>query len=141
MRVLHFLATAKAKIDVAKGMVSLKANGKRKKFKIFELKIKPKEQHDTFLMEMMSLWSDDGLEKFFLKEGVSIKKKPAPPEQAKKGCSKRKSLFKKEKVTPIPDSQSMVISFAGVNNNSRIEGAGIGHKKPQGVSHRGYDPG
>ena len=63
-----FLATAKAKIDVAKGMVSLKANGKRKKFKIFELKIKPEEQHDAFLMEMMSLWSDEGLERFFLKE-------------------------------------------------------------------------
>ena len=136
-----FLATAKAKIDVAKGMISLKENGKRKKFKIFELKIKPEKQHDAFLMEMMSLWSDEGLEKFFLKEGISINKKSAPSEQAKKECSKRKSLFKKEKVTPIPEFQSKVISFAGVNNISRIDGAGIGYKNPHGVSHRGYDPG
>ena len=88
-----------------------------------------------------SLWSDEGLERFFLKEEIAIKKKPVPSKQAKKGCPKRKSLFKKEKVTPIPDSQSKVISFVGVNNISRIDGAGSGLKKPQGESHRGFDPG
>ena len=57
-----FLATAKAKIDVAKGTVSLKANRKRKEFKMLDLNIKPKEQGYAFLVDIMKVWSDESLE-------------------------------------------------------------------------------
>src|ERR1044072_495504 len=74
-----FLATAKAKIDVDKGMISLKLHGKRKKFKVCELKNKPAAQEDAFLVNMMKVWSDENLENFFRKEGITFEKKKPPP--------------------------------------------------------------
>ena len=73
-----FLATAKAKIDVDKGMISLKLHGKKKKFKVCELKCKPKEQGDVFLADMMKIWSNESIESFFHKEGTFKKTKPPP---------------------------------------------------------------
>src|ERR1044072_8638780 len=69
-----FLATAKAKIDVDKGMISLKLQGKRKKFKVCELKTKPAARGDAFLVDMMKVWSDESLESFFRKGGMTFEK-------------------------------------------------------------------
>ena len=54
----------------------MKTHGKRIKFKMLDLKEKHEEQGNAFLIDMMKLWSDENLEDFFRKEGISIKKKP-----------------------------------------------------------------
>jgi hypothetical protein len=136
-----FLATAKAKIDVAKGLVSLKANGKRKDFKMGDIKVEPKEQGDAFLLDMMSVWSDEGLENFFRKEGISIEKKPHVLEPTKNGLPSLKSIFTKKKVASNPPLHNRVISFAGVRNNFVDGGAGVDNEILHGLSHQGYNPG
>src|ERR1044072_3579510 len=105
-----FLATAKVKIDVEKGKVSVKAHGKKIKFKMFEQK--PVEKRDPFLLDMMKVWSNESLENFFQKEGIAFGKKPA-----KKGLPSLKSLFKKEEVTSKPSFCNRLFHGAGIRNS------------------------
>ena len=138
-----FLATAKAKIDVDKGMISLKLRGKRKKFKVCELKNKPAAQGDAFLVDMMKVWSDESLENFFRKEEITFeKKKPPPLEPTKNGLSSLKSIFKR-KVASKPDYSNRAVSFAGMNSSffENEIGAEFDNEIPHGVTHQGYNPG
>src|ERR1044072_5205916 len=84
-------------------MISFKLHGKRKKFKVCELKNKPAAHENAFLVDMMKVWSDESLENFFQKEGITFeKKKPPSLEPTKNGFSSLKSIFKK-KVASKPD--------------------------------------
>ena len=103
-----FLATGKAKIKVAKGTISLKVNGKKAVFKIFDIKVKPQEQNDVFLLDMMDAWSDSKLEQFFLKGGFykekKVKAEGIPSEQvcAVKVAAIPKPKTKKAEKKPPP---------------------------------------
>ncbi|XP_057434358.1 uncharacterized protein LOC130727097 [Lotus japonicus] len=72
-----FLATSQAKINVGKGTISLRVADEKITFIIFDLKPKPVENNDIFLVKMMEEWSDEKLKQFFLKEkaGATNKKK------------------------------------------------------------------
>src|ERR1044072_2316361 len=141
-----FLSTAKAKIDVDKGMISLKLHGKRKKFKVCELKNKPAEHVDAFLVDMMKIWSDESLESFFRKEGTFKKKKPppivkkkAPPVEKKPAEMKPEKkghhpwLFEcwKKKVAPEPIRSEKGYDVFYVDCDEEV---------PHGATHQGYTP-
>ena len=51
-----------------KRKVSLKAKGKKRKFKMLDFKEKPEEQGDAFLIDILRVWSDENFENFFRKE-------------------------------------------------------------------------
>ena len=123
-----FLATAKAKIDVDKGMISLKLHGKRKKFKV---------EGNAFLVDMMKIWSDESLENFFRKEGTFKKEKPLPVEKKHLKLEPEKdpswiSKFWKKKVTsePIRSEQGYDVFYVGLDE-----------EPPHGATHQGYNPG
>ncbi|XP_057418516.1 uncharacterized protein LOC130712714 [Lotus japonicus] len=72
-----FLATSQANINVGKETVSLRVADEKITFTIYDLKSKPVEKNDVFLVKMMEEWSDEKLKQIFLKEkaGASNKKK------------------------------------------------------------------
>ena len=115
-----------------------------------ELKEKPKEQGDAFLVDMMRVWSDDSLENFFRNEGIAIEKKPLPAENkppvlepTKKGLPSLKSLLAKKEVASKPNYHDRVFSFAGMSNSFLENGTGADFVKeiPHDVTHQGYNPG
>ncbi|XP_057432257.1 uncharacterized protein LOC130725011 [Lotus japonicus] len=75
-----FLATSQAKINVGKGTISLRVADEKITFTIFDLKPKPVEKNDAFLVAMMDKWSDEKLKQFFFteKSRAIIKKKENP---------------------------------------------------------------
>src|ERR1044072_2913059 len=153
-----FMATSNAKIKVAKGTISLKVNGKKAMFKIFDIKLKPQEQNDVFLLDMMDEWSDAKIEQFFLKEGFSKKKKEEPkssppeqvcyvnvvaiPEPKVEKTKKRRFSWKPKgkKVEVNSESHPKLVEYVSSieiickNLMSEI-------KQFQNVSHHGIDPG
>ena len=83
--------------------VSVKAHGKKMKFKIPDDKDKSEEKEDAFLLDMMGVWSDENLKDFFRKEEISLKKKPPPVEEklspaepVKNEPPSWKSMFKRD---------------------------------------------
>src|ERR1044072_1289153 len=113
-----------------------------------ELKIKPKEQGDAFLLDMMGEWSDESLEKFFRKEEISfekkpppIEKKPPPLEPTKNGLPSLKYMFAKKKVTSEPTYRDRVFSFAGTRNSFLENGADFDKRTSLDFSQLGYNPG
>src|ERR1044072_10041187 len=119
-------------------MISFKLHGKRKKFKVCELKNKPAAHENAFLVDMMKVWSDESLENFLQKEGITFeKKKPPSLEPTKNGLSSLMSIYKK-KVASKPDYSNRVVSFAGMNNSFFEYGTGddFDNEIPHGVTHQ-----
>ncbi|XP_057450393.1 uncharacterized protein LOC130741551 [Lotus japonicus] len=79
-----FLATSQAKINVGKGTISLRVADEKITFTIFDLKPKPVEKNDVFLVEMMDEWSDEKLKQFFLKEKADASNKKKKRERAER---------------------------------------------------------
>src|ERR1044072_8327014 len=142
-----FLTTAKVKIDVEKGKVSVKAHGKKIKFKMFEHKQKHVEKRDAFLLDMMKVWSDESLENFFQKEGIAfgkkpitVEKKPPLPKPTKKGLPSLKSLFAKEEVTSKPSCCNRLFHGAGIRNFFFDNVADLDSETSLHFSQLGYNP-
>src|ERR1044072_6439513 len=89
---------------------------------MLDFKEKPEEQGYAFLIDMMKVWSDENLEDFFRKEGISINKKPPlvakklPAEPTKNGLPSLKSIFTKKKVASKLTYRDLVFSAAGLRN-------------------------
>src|ERR1044072_8853593 len=105
-----------------------------------DLKVTLKEQGDAFLLDMMGVWSDESLENFFRKEGISCEKKPPALEPTNNGLPSLKYIFTKKKVASNPHFHNRVISFAGMSNDSFDGGAGVDNEILHGLSHQGYNP-
>ena len=94
----------------------------------------------------MKVWSDESLENFFRKEGMTFeKKKPPPLEPTKNGLSSLKSIFKRnKKVDPKPVyTNRLAYAVAGMNNSFSENGTGddFDNEIPHGVTPQGYNPG
>ena len=164
-----FLATGKAKIKVAKGTISLKVNGKKAVFKIFDIKVKPQEQNDVFLLDMMDAWSDSKLEQFFLKGGFykekKVKAEGIPPEQVfavKVAVIPKPKMRKAEKKPPPVEKKQPVqepekkgcLPWMSKFWKKKVApdpilgdrvyyvfDAGLDEKIPHGATHQEYNPG